>query len=79
MDLCYRLPPTRLGSARASTALTLGSASVLDSHRPYRPDYYNEGLHTEEVSRPFWWGEGRKDRKRNGELAKSEKMALEVV
>lgn len=35
------------------------------------------GLHStclpEEVSRPFWWGEGKKDRKRNGELAKSEK------
>ena len=31
MDLGYRLPPSRLGSARASTALTLGSASVLDS------------------------------------------------
>ncbi len=25
----YRLPPSHLGSARASTALTLGSASVL--------------------------------------------------
>ena len=31
MDLGYRLPPSHLGSARASTALTLGSASVLDS------------------------------------------------
>ena len=36
-------------------------------------DYCGEGLLTEEVSRPFWWGEGIKDRKRNGELAKSEK------
>ena len=58
MDIGYRLPPSRLGSARASTALTLGSASVLDTHRPYRPDHYNEGLLTEEVSRPFLGGEG---------------------
>ena len=56
MDIGYRLPPTRLGSARASTALTLGSASVLDSHRPYRPDCYGKGLLPEEVSRPFCVG-----------------------
>ncbi len=31
MDVGYRLPPSHLGSARASTALTLGSASVLDT------------------------------------------------
>ena len=62
MDIGYRLPPTRLGSARASTALTLGSASVLDSHRPYRPDHYGKGLLPKEVSRPFWVGEGIKVR-----------------
>ena len=33
MDIGYRLPPSHLGSARASTALTLGSASVLDTMR----------------------------------------------
>ena len=27
---------------------------------PGGSDHYNEGLHTEEVSRPFWWGEGIK-------------------
>ena len=53
MDIGYRLPPTRLGSARASTALTLGSASVLDTHRPYRRDCYGKGLLTLKVSRPF--------------------------
>lgn len=31
MGVGYRLPPSHLGSARASTALTLGSASVLDT------------------------------------------------
>ena len=31
VDIGYRLPPSHLGSARASTALTLGSASVLDT------------------------------------------------
>ena len=31
VDIGYRLPPSHLVSARASTALTLGSASVLDT------------------------------------------------
>lgn len=44
---------SRLGSARASTTLTLGSASVLDTHRPDGPDHYGEGLLTEMVGRPL--------------------------
>ena len=44
---------SRLGSARASTALTLGSASVLDTHRPDGPDHYGKGLLTEMVGRPL--------------------------
>ena len=52
MDIGYRLPPTRLGSARASTALTLGSASVLDTHRPYRPDNHGKAL-SASVGRAF--------------------------
>ena len=55
MDIGYRLPPSRLGSARASTALTLGSASVLGYHRPDGPDHYGEGLLTEMVGRPLWF------------------------
>lgn len=38
MDIGYRLPPSRLGSARASTALTLGSASVFDTAGGNRTD-----------------------------------------
>ncbi len=47
MDLGYRLPPSRLGSARASTALTLGSASVLDSGGGNRTHHRGETLWAE--------------------------------